>query len=353
MDAIDHVQLYGFALAGVVPPLSAETSAPAKLADVRNRLLAYDPHTRPQTAREVFYELIEWPGYRNATLEIEDAVRRHASRSTRGTDTSATYVVNGAEDDAGHAEQESAGAAADENASRQNTLAVPLSQSNRHNKKRSSETIASAPSVLRRSKFHKAMIATVMAATVVLIVARLGLAGDVTTDSLAVREQSTIPSPPMSAAEVPGPAPTPAPMAESERTGTLETEQRSSPTEALGEPQPAAEISPAPTVTPQPVPAERPELTTANTNKTWTGDTRVTISLGDGLDWAQVEIAGTRFELDKWGSKTVATGMVDAGTWRPSYQTEVGAKWQVGTPVKVSGRRMKMKLDEGGLRARN
>ncbi|KIG17120.1 serine/threonine protein kinase [Enhygromyxa salina] len=361
VDAIDHVQLYGYALAGMVPPLSEDAVAPSELANLRDRLLSYESHSRPQSAREVFHELIQWPGYRNATFEIEDAVRRHASRTTRGSDTSATYVVNDANPPPEHSDD----------APTDRGGGPPAVESHAGPASRGESADPSAKTVPERTSEAQRQHRLVPALLAGLILVGFGLLGvglwfgpgawaalrvvnaeypqqeaavsehpavqpevrDVDTDAHQEPGATASDEPATMLAVASAPAHVGQPAARhdpgpDQAASASDQRQPTKPKSSKRQPSPPRNVQPEPG---PPLVAE------------------VTIRLGAGINWAEVEIGSQTFKLDRFGAGKSVTKSLAVGSHRAKYRTEVGADWTLSGQIKISGDDVDIQLGEAGL----
>jgi serine/threonine protein kinase len=76
-DSDDDAQLLPMIITGQVPPLSKPEALPAKVNEVLQGLLAPEPRVRIGSARAARQMLLEWPGYRDARIDLERYVVRY------------------------------------------------------------------------------------------------------------------------------------------------------------------------------------------------------------------------------------------------------------------------------------
>ncbi|MFV8754404.1 serine/threonine-protein kinase [Nannocystaceae bacterium ST9] len=79
---IEETRLLGMVLEGEVPPLREGSEVPREIDELRLGLLAADEQARVQSAKDALALLYAWPGYRVASIELEELVQRFVAPSS-------------------------------------------------------------------------------------------------------------------------------------------------------------------------------------------------------------------------------------------------------------------------------
>ncbi len=79
---IEETRLLGMVLEGEVPPLRDASEVPDEIEALRAGLLEAEEAARIQTAKDALQLLYAWPGYRVASIELEELVQRFVAPSS-------------------------------------------------------------------------------------------------------------------------------------------------------------------------------------------------------------------------------------------------------------------------------
>ena len=90
----DETHLYGMILSGEAPSMSrAPNEIPRELDELRLCLLKADPNKRIASAREAISALSRWPGYRNASFELEALIATGPKTAEENDSTPTQFFV--------------------------------------------------------------------------------------------------------------------------------------------------------------------------------------------------------------------------------------------------------------------
>ena len=330
--AVDQMQLYGLSLAGIVPPLSPETQAPARLVELRERLLRYEPRERPQSARELFEELIGWEGYHNATLELEDMVRRHLGPSIDPT-TDISDAPTDIEPSDARAPVKREGPLP---STRKPPVRLPVSAP--------TTVVQPSPRSGGLATRHQKIAVGIAGATMLSLALGGYLFNPLATEPSEERAASSE----LVASTAMSPALSP----------TLDPQLETAPQPALdGDAQEAGASERARLVQPEP---EREQGSVASSDlvpqtadppppKPVAMSTKLTVRRA-GVPWAQVKIGKHLLTLD--ASMPSKTQTILSRRYETKYRTKFDGDWQSGPELNLSERRVEIEVDSQGI-ARN
>ncbi|KIG17856.1 serine/threonine protein kinase [Enhygromyxa salina] len=345
---VDEGRLYGMILDGEIPHLMrSANSVPKELDEIRKQLLAANPADRIQTAREAFVRLSRWSGYRDARFELDEIVRRVVGESEPKTAVlpvvSAPVAAPGVPIVLPPAAQVGSftGHAVDD---------VPAGI-------QTPATLAVAPAVPKQPEAQPDRNRNLY--RIVLAFCGIGLAGLIALFVVALSVSfSNKPKPELKTDPRAGdpavvanvePEPTsgdPAPEAEDDDLAGPRLDfgsARQPPTTVEDPPEPGTSDTGAeqdevevPVVEPatKPAPAK-------------TKTTKVTLTLGGGVPWAEVKAGSRSFVLDAFGSKSASTRL-PTGTHTLTFRTKVDGAWQSAGRVDIPAGRATLTLQKSG-----
>ncbi len=388
---IDESRLFGMILDGEIPPLDRNrASFPHELEALRIGLLATAPRDRIQSARKAFRLLTRWTGYRDMRFELDDLVRRFVNKNRNdepgpdlgpgamvipegpsASDAFPTMVVSTAsrsrpirppapkpkpeqiprpplfpsvpDDEATLILPDGS----DTDLTLRRKLAPPA-----HSLETTALSHLASTSHAGGGLLHRRLPAILIGVGIVL---GLGVAGSLALD-LGSKDEPTAevelpgantdenPEPDLQASAVRDDNPVPEPELilgpEPELILDPEPELILDPEPELAlDPEPELALDPEPELAldPEPAPAE-PKIP----------NTKVSITLGAGVPWAEVKIGRRSFELDAFSSKT-STTWFPVGGYSASYRTKVGGPWKKTNRVTIpEAKTASVTLKKGG-----
>jgi serine/threonine protein kinase len=316
-DVVDEARLFGMILDGEVPQLQrAPETVPRQLEELRQLLLAPAPNDRIQSARLAFRQLTAWSGYRDTRFELDELVRRHVGqpepqavgelRASADADATSLLSTDGSETEIG---------------------VVSTAGSSNAVVSRTSPGLSTSAKLVSAVVGVSGLVAVLFGASVMF-----GESGE---DEAArgededVRDVEPEVEPPADPPAVPDET---APIVEEPIV-----EERIVEEPIVEEPieRPADQVEEAAEAPASPEPA--PEQPAAKT--------KVSLSLGAGVGWAEVKIGTRTFELDAFSGKGASTRLAP-GSHAMSCRMQVKGTWQNVGPVKIRAGKATIRLDK-------
>lgn len=325
---IDEARMYGMVIDGEVPPLQrAADTIPPELEQLRSQLLAAKPEDRIQTAREAFRCLSGWSGYRDTRFELEEIVRRFAP--PRAEQVAARSVTRHTAVD--HAVLAGSGSDALTHIDAGSRVVAKGGSDTDLEEAASSHALVYGPPVSRAAHYVGAL-------ALVIVLAGIGagvlLASKDPAASVRVAPVRDEPSPVL-VIESAAPEPEPEPELEPE----LEPEPEPKP-----DPEPELVLDEADLQGPDDEPP--PERTVAPAADPKPRLIKVTLQLGRGVTWAEVEIADHKLEVDAFERKRASVRLPE-GTHEMACRTQINSPLQPADEIEVSGRALKLRVNGG------
>ena len=328
-NVVDEARLFGIVLEGEIPKLERDPrTIPPELDALRRSLLAARAEDRVQSAREAFQQLSQWSGYQDTRFELDELVRRHVfgersqppspngvipsaakpkvAKPRPGSKQESSLLLTVAMPAPTRARASLVGAELDADAvtcvELEGTVTniVPIEETNQ------------VPRAARPASRNARRRAEVV--VVALIVAGIGLAGQSIRMILGSSGDDAV-----SATLAAG---TSADATRADDTTSLEANVDELRLD-LGPKGPELEaVTAAGDVTSEDGSGGEPP----SHNESVT-ETKVSVGLGAGVPWAEIRIAGRRFEFDSLG-KTSASLPVKRGSQRISYRLQFEGTWK-------------------------
>ncbi|NVB37007.1 serine/threonine protein kinase [Pseudenhygromyxa sp. WMMC2535] len=364
---VDEGRLFGVIFEGQIPPMTRDPKTiPYELDELRKDLLAPDPSQRVQRARDAFRRLAGWSGYRDVRFELDELMRRYLGSSAS---MSVPVVPRAALGDVEIGKSDPdvmRGASASVSAS-----VSSASSSGRIDDSEATELIREASDTdVGRLQASPPAVAVPRASgggdrrrLVVVGVASLGvlltLAGVMTLIGRTSEEPGADDEVAQGAAEVSVLAPAPSEPEPEPEKGTVAG--AAAPGEVAPE-VPALDASAdTGTDTADPVadpveevveeavePAVAKQPTKGRRKKPAVSKSKVSVSLGSGVTWAEVKIGGRTIELDAFESKQASTHLAP-GRYSASYRTKVGSSMKSAGRVTIPDEKASIVVSKTGL----
>ncbi|HLT39739.1 MAG TPA: serine/threonine-protein kinase [Enhygromyxa sp.] len=373
-NVIDEGRLFGMILDGEIPALQRPAdSIPKELDELRQKLLAASPKERIQSARQAFRQLSFWPGYRDTRFELDELVRRYVGHSEPQAAIAGTAVLPPPFEDppppvvepasavplpvAAPAEAAGSFTGWDTRAPEEATATalLPLEGSDtdiaRVRDSGTNTAVASRKPTPASGLGNKSKLISAALAIVGLVFVVLGanamFGGDEPEVARADEHETGEPEPEPEqppAAEQPAEVPEtvePPPAVEPEPPPPVVAEP-----EAAGEVLEVLEEKPAEQPQAEPVGEEPPKPKKDSKPEPPVTKTKVAISLGPGVAWAEVKIGGRTFELDAFAGKGASTRL-SPGSHAVSCRMQVNGAWQSAGRVSIPEGQATMRLGKG------
>lgn len=400
-NVIDEGRLFGMILDGEVPPLArASDSVPKELDELRQLLLAAKPRDRIQSARLAFRRLTFWPGYRDTRFELDELVRRYVGNGgpqvvIAGTSVLPSPLEQPAQDGLGHTvvvpPAEVAAVHSTGRPHRQTMLRTSMPPPPRPASPRASESVTGGHAVVPAEGTTTAVLPNPDSVTGVAeardsgtdtaVASRAQPASEVRNHSRLISAGLAVvglgfvllganamfglwgkDEPEIARAEDESPTPTPEEQPPAEAPEPPPVEPESPGVEAAPQVEEEVEADPveptAPTENPkpsEPTPVEVDDEAAREPERDATPGpvrdqpvvkSKVTISLGSGVAWAEVKIGGRTFELDGFAGGSASTRLTP-GSHGVSCRLQVNGAWQAAERVKIPEGPATVKVGKG------